>query len=123
MEAGTAHCRADSFTKVQETSGWPGRGGRGEIRESLYARPLFVPRFQSLDSGNREGKPVETSLVFNSLEFGGIKIPVIDLLPDPQKLDGILVSQPFLNERQGLHGTGIPSGPKERGCSSPANCA
>lgn len=43
-------------------------------------------------------KAVSTGLVFNSLEFDGIKPGVMDFLPDHKKKHGILVLQPLFNE-------------------------
>jgi hypothetical protein len=40
----------------------------------------------------------EPGLVFNSLEFGGIKIRIVELFPDAEEKDGILVLEPLLDE-------------------------
>jgi hypothetical protein len=47
---------------------------------------------------HRQHKAVQPGLIFNSLEFGGIKIGVVDLFPYSQKLDGVLIPEPFFNQ-------------------------
>ena len=45
-----------------------------------------------------QNKTVQTGLFFKPLEFDGFKIGVIELLPDAEKLDGVAVAQPVLND-------------------------
>jgi glyceraldehyde-3-phosphate dehydrogenase/erythrose-4-phosphate dehydrogenase len=47
---------------------------------------------------SREDKTVEGRLVSNLIEFDGIEIGVIQLLPDIEKFNGIAVAQPVLND-------------------------
>jgi hypothetical protein len=49
---------------------------------------LFDP---SLGSQN---KAVQTSLFSKPIEFDGFKIGVVELLPDAEKLDGVVAAQP-----------------------------
>src|SRR3990167_10847059 len=42
---------------------------------------------------------IKSGLIFNSIGFEGIKIGVVNLFPNTQKNNGILVSQPLLNKR------------------------
>jgi len=42
---------------------------------------------------------VETGLTFNCGEFAGIKIRVIDGLPDAEKFDGVPISEPVGDEK------------------------
>ena len=44
-------------------------------------------------------KAVATSLISNSLEFDGIKILVVNLLPNAEKKHGVLALEPLLDER------------------------
>ena len=45
------------------------------------------------------GKTVPARLISNSLEFEGIKIGIIDPLPDAEKQNGIFVLEPLLDQR------------------------
>jgi hypothetical protein len=40
----------------------------------------------------------EPSLFFKPVEFDGFKIRIVQMLPYPQKLDGIAISQPILDD-------------------------
>ena len=44
------------------------------------------------------GKTVPARLISNSLEFEGIKIGIIDPLPDAEKQNGIFVLEPLLDQ-------------------------
>ncbi|MNQ61220.1 hypothetical protein D3C85_755310 [compost metagenome] len=46
----------------------------------------------------RQGEAVETGLLFKPVEFDGFKSRIIELLPDPQKLDGVPVAQPIADQ-------------------------
>ena len=39
-------------------------------------------------------KAVEPGLLFNPLEFDGIKTGIVDLLPEAEEFDGVTVAQP-----------------------------
>jgi hypothetical protein len=39
-------------------------------------------------------KTVEPGLLFNPIEFDGIKTGIVDLLPEAEELDGVAVSEP-----------------------------
>ena len=39
-------------------------------------------------------KPVEPGLLFNSIEFDGIKTGMVDLLPEAKEFDSVAVSEP-----------------------------
>ena len=57
----------------------------------------FGPReFNPFLGGQEEAVPA--SLISNSLEFEGIKVGVIDPLPDAEEKDGILVLELLLNQ-------------------------
>ena len=71
-------------------------GLRGHIMGAFMADRISDSRSPFF---GREVNAVAASLVFYSLEFGGIKIPVVELLPDPKKEDCILVLQPPLDQR------------------------
>ena len=45
-----------------------------------------------------EDEAVEAKLFFNPLEFEGIKIGVVELLPNTEKLNGVAITEPVLNE-------------------------
>jgi hypothetical protein len=45
-----------------------------------------------------EVEAVPSGLVFNSLEFGGFKIRVVELFPDAEEEDGVLVLKPLLDK-------------------------
>lgn len=45
----------------------------------------------------RKRKTVEARLFSKPVEFDGIKGRVVDLFPNPKKLNGIAVSQPIAN--------------------------
>jgi hypothetical protein len=45
-----------------------------------------------------ERKTVAPGFVSNSLEFEGIEIGVVELLPHPEEQNGILVSQPLFDQ-------------------------
>jgi hypothetical protein len=45
-----------------------------------------------------EDKGVEACLFSNPIEFDGIEIGIIQLLPNAQKFDGIAVAEPVLND-------------------------
>ena len=45
-----------------------------------------------------EDKAVEARLFSNPIEFDGIEIGIIQLFPNAEKLDGIAVAQPVLND-------------------------
>ena len=62
------------------------------LGDDTFGVGLFHPLFDGKD------ETVQSGLVFNSLEFGGIKIRIVHLLPYAQKLDGILVTQPLFNK-------------------------
>ena len=64
------------------------------FRDNASRIGFFNPLF------HRKSKSVEAGLIFNSLEFGGIKIGVVDFFPDAEKLDRVFVSLPFLDEHQ-----------------------
>ena len=73
---------------------------------SLWAYvPPYRPRLGDNSPGvglfypllDRKGKSIESRLVFNSLEFGGIKMGIVHLFPDAQKLDRVLFLEPFFN--------------------------
>jgi hypothetical protein len=49
---------------------------------------LFDP---SLGSQN---KAVQTGLISKPIEFDGFKIGIVELLPDAEKLDGVVAAQP-----------------------------
>lgn len=44
----------------------------------------------------RDEEAIDTCISHNSLEFEGIKILIIELLPDPQKLQGVFTPKPIL---------------------------
>ncbi len=45
-----------------------------------------------------EVEAVPSGLVFNSLEFGGFKIRVVELFPDAEEEDSVLVFEPLLDK-------------------------
>jgi len=45
-----------------------------------------------------EDKAVEARLFSNPIEFDGIEIGIIQLFPNAEKLDGIAIAQPVLND-------------------------
>ena len=51
-----------------------------------------------------QDEAVETSLRFNPIEFDGIKIRVVDLLPEAEELDGVAVAQPVEDKVVGALG-------------------
>ena len=52
-----------------------------------------------------EAEIVEPRLAFNYVEFGRIKLGIENLLPSPQKLNGVPVSQPIMEEKLSVLGT------------------
>jgi hypothetical protein len=44
--------------------------------------------------GCSTGKTVESRLLFNPIEFDGIKTGIVDLFPEAEELDGVAVAQP-----------------------------
>ena len=53
-------------------------------------------QFDPLFGGKEEA--VAARLISNSLEFEGIKIGIIDALPDAKEQDGVFVFEPLLDE-------------------------
>jgi hypothetical protein len=53
------------------------------------------PFYPSLGGQN---KAVQTGLFSKPIEFDGFKTGVVELLPDTEKLDGVAVAQPVLND-------------------------
>ncbi len=51
-----------------------------------------------MNSRNQIHHAVQSSQIFNSLEFRGIEIRIINLFPDTQKLNGVFITQPFFDE-------------------------
>ena len=51
----------------------------------------------------REDEAIQTRCIFNSLEFGGIKIWIIHGLPDSEELDGVLVAESLLYKWRGTY--------------------
>jgi hypothetical protein len=62
-------------------------------RDQPFGSGKFDPFF------GRQEKAVPSRLISNSLEFEGIKIGVVDPLPDAKEQDGVLVLEPLLNQR------------------------
>ncbi len=44
------------------------------------------------------GKAVQTRLFSKPVEFNGIKIRIVDLLPNPKEFKGVAVAQPVADE-------------------------
>jgi hypothetical protein len=48
--------------------------------------------------GCSTGEAVETGLLFNSVEFDGIKTGVVDLLPEAEEFEGVAVAKPVADQ-------------------------
>ena len=66
---------------------------------SKHQRKAFLWCFARLFVEQGTG-PRSFRCIFNSLEFGGIKIRIIHGLPNSEELDGVLVTEPLLNKCQ-----------------------
>ena len=45
-----------------------------------------------------EGETIQSGLLFNPVEFDGIKVGVVELFPDAEKFQGIAITQPVSDE-------------------------
>ena len=71
----------------------------GPMAVSIF-RNLFpaTPRPPETSGLQGQRKAVQTTLVSNSIEFDGIKIRIIELLPNAKKFNGIPVTHPVLDD-------------------------
>ena len=87
-----------------ELDGNPGGEFKGDVLVGIS--PTVASSFRNKTDGpgafeplfRGKGEAIQTSLHFNPVEFDGIKIGVVELLPDSKEFDRIAVSEPVPNE-------------------------
>ena len=93
------------FDKVElEFYGHPRGKLEGDVLVSVGA--AVASRFRNQTNGTSrvdptlggENEAIQARLLFNPIEFDGIKTGVVELLPDAEELDGVTIPQPIGDE-------------------------
>ena len=75
---------------------WLPPWGKADFPYFLFIRDLGQPRSNAFDTwhATENEKAVESCLTFNLVEFGTIRIGIIQLFPNTEKLHRITVTEP-----------------------------